>query len=144
MKNNTLWIWLLIFCFLLVVALFFSTNIQSMKNVNSSIKAINSEYEEYAKGKTNGLDITTVINKAINHNENKLIEKDADGNYVDDENRIVIYITFGGKTYRMERLYKVGIEPFIEYFGSVEFNCVDKKYHDSGMISSLTFEAKEY
>ncbi len=144
MKNNTLWIWLLIICFLLIVALFFSTNIQAMKRANSDIKATNSEYEEYAEGEINGLDITTIINKAISHNENKLIEKDAEGNYVDSDDRILIYVTFNKKTYRMERIYKVGIEPFIEYFGNVEFSCVDKQYHDSGLISSMTFEAKEY
>lgn len=144
MKNNTLWIWLLIVCFLLVVALYFSTNIQAMKRGNSDIRVTNSEYEEYAEGKINGLDITTIINKAISHNENKLIEKDAEGNYVDSDDRILIYVTFNKKTYRMERLYKVGIEPFIEYFGNVEFSCVDKQYHDSGLISSMTFEAKEY
>lgn len=144
MKSNTLWIWLIIICFLLVIALFFSTNIQALKTKDSNIKTVNYEYEEYANGKLNGLDITTIINRAISHNENKLIEKDGEGNYVDDDNRILIYVTFDGNTYRMERLYKVGIEPFIEYFGTVEFECIDKKYHDSGMISSMTFEAKEY
>ena len=144
MKNNTLWVWLLIVCFLLVVVLFFTTNIQTLRKGNNEIQTINSEYEEYANGSVNGLDITTIINKAVSHNENKLIDKDEEGNYVDDDNRIVLYFTFDGNTYRMERLYKVGIEPFIELFGAVDFTCVSKEYHDSGMISSMTFEAKDY
>ena len=117
-------------------------NIQNKKNIE--IKAFNAQYEEYNKDNLNGLDITTIINKAVSNNDSFYIQKDSNGLYVDDDNRIEIYVSFKKKSYQMEKILKVGIDSFIQYFGAVSFNCTDVKYHENGKIASMTFEAKDY
>lgn len=106
------------------------------------------QYENYNKDNLNGLDITTLINKAISNNEKFGIQKDEDGLYLlDEENSIEIYITMiiNDTTYRMERINNLGMNSFIEYFGSVGFKCTNIEYHKkSGKIASMTFEATEY
>ncbi|MCI8276605.1 MAG: hypothetical protein HFJ46_01510 [Clostridia bacterium] len=71
------------------------------------VQKFNLSYEEYNKENLNGLDITTVINKAVNNNEKYNISKDENGLYItDNENCIKIYITMiiNGKTYPMEKI----------------------------------------
>ena len=144
MKKNIFFGLLLVIVILVIFLVFFTVNISTIKKNEREVKAFNSQYEEYNKTEVNGLDVTTLINKAVSHNEKKYIQKDDKGFYEDDEDRIEIYVTFNGNDYRMERINKLGIESFIEYFGSVKFNCTDIQYHDSGYISSMTFEAVNY
>lgn len=111
------------------------------------IRKFNLNYERYNKDNLNGLDITTLINRAINNNEEKFVEKNDEKLYnLDDENSIEIYVKMiiNGTTYRMERIDNLGIDSFIEYFGEVSFKCVDITYHKNGRVASMTFEAKEY
>lgn len=119
-------------------------NLQKQK---LEIAKFNLDYEEYNKDNLNGLDITSIINRAISNNEKKFVEKDENGLYnLNDENCIEIYVKMiiNNTTYRMERIDSLGISSFTEYFGEVRFKCTDIKYHKNGKISSMTFEAKEY
>ena len=108
----------------------------------------NSIYEEYNKENLNGLDITTIINKAIDNNEKYEISKDENGTYLQDEMygiKIYIKMIVNEKTYTMEKIKAVGMEDFIRYFGAVDFKCVDIKYHKkTGRVAEMTFEATEY
>lgn len=119
-------------------------NLQKQK---LEITKFNLNYEEYNKDNLNGLDITSLINRATSHNEKNFVEKDENGLYnLDNENCIEIYVKMiiNNTTYRMERINNLGINSFTEYFGEVSFKCIDVKYHKNGKISSMTFEAKEY
>lgn len=119
-------------------------NLQKQK---LEITKFNLDYEEYNKDNLNGLDITSLINRAISHNEKNFVEKDENGLYnLDNEDCIEIYVKMiiNNTTYRMERINNLGINSFTEYFGEVSFKCTDVKYHKNGKISSMTFEAKEY
>jgi len=119
-------------------------NLQKQK---LEITKFNLNYEEYNKDNLNGLDITSLINRATSHNEKKFVEKDENGLYnLDNEDCIEIYVKMiiNNTTYRMERINNLGINSFTEYFGEVSFKCIDVKYHKNGKISSMTFEAKEY
>ena len=133
--------------FIIVLSLVFM-NIKTIEKNKAEAQKFNSVYEEYNKENLNGLDITTVINKAINNNEKYGIDKDENEIYInDDEYCIKIYIKMiiDEQTYPMERLVTVGMDSFIEYFGSVEFKCTDIKYHSkNGRVSEMTFEATEY
>ena len=133
---------------LVVISVVIMIKFQNYKNEKEAIAKFNLEYEEYNKDNLNGLDITTVINKAVNNNEKYKITKDENGLYINDNNNsIQIYITMiiNGKTYPMERINNLGIDSFIEYFGVISFKCTDIKYHeDSGKVSTMTFEATEY
>lgn len=111
------------------------------------ISKFNLNYEEYNKDNLNGLDITTLINRAISNNEKNFVEKNSEGLYnLEDENSIEIYVKMliNGTTYRMEKINNLGIGSFTEYFGEVSFKCIDITYHENGKIASMTFEAKEY
>lgn len=119
-------------------------NLQKQK---LEITKFNLNYEEYNKDNLNGLDITSLINRATSHNEKNFVEKDENGLYnLDNEDCIEIYVKMiiNNTTYRMERINNLGINSFTEYFGEVSFKCIDVKYHKNGKISSMTFEAKEY
>lgn len=133
---------------LVVISVVIMIKFQNYQNEKEAIAKFNLEYEEYNKDNLNGLDITTVINKAVNNNEKYKIAKDENGLYINDNNNsIQIYITMiiNGKTYPMERINSLGIDSFIEYFGVVSFKCKEIKYHEgSGKVSSMTFEATEY
>lgn len=112
------------------------------------VSKFNLDYEYYNRNDLNGLDITTLINKAISNNEKYTIPKDEQGLYVlDDEYSIEIYVTMviDKPAYRMESFEKADINTFVRYFGEIGFKCTDVTYHKkTGRIASMTFEALEY
>lgn len=147
-KENMKKIFAVILLILVVISAVVVIKFQNIQKEKKEIAKFNLEYEEYNKENLNGLDITTVINKAVNNNEKYNITKDENGLYVqDDDYSIQIYITMiiNGKTYPMEKINALGINSFIEYFGVVGFKCTDIQYHEhSGRIASMTFEATDY
>lgn len=137
-----------ILCILLIFLVIIGINIKELEKERKEVQKFNSYYEQYNKQELNGLDITTVINKAINNNEKFNIQKNEEGLYINDgQNSVQIYITMiiNNKTYPMEKINALGMESFIEYFGVVNFKCSKVEYHEqTGKISSMTFEATEY
>ena len=133
--------------FVIIIIVLFM-NYSEYKKQQIETKKFNNIYEEYNKENLNGLDIITVINKAIDNNEKYEISKDEKGLYIqNDTNSIKIYIslTLNDKIYFMENIHAVGTEAFIQNFGIVEFKCTDIKYHSkTGRVSEMTFEATEY
>ncbi len=133
---------------MIIVVTFFVLNYKNLQTKKQEINNFNLVYENYNKDNLNGLDITTLINKATSNNEKYSIPKDEQGLYVlDDEYSIEIYVTMiiNETTYRMERIDSLGINSFVAYFGQVSFKCTDIQYHQkTGRIASMTFEAKEY
>lgn len=143
--KKTIVIILIILCISSIIAYF---SIKNMQLEKEKVQKFNSEYEYYNDKNLNGLDITTLINKATSNNEKYQIPKDEEGLYVlDDKYSIEIYVTMiiNNTTYRMERISNLGITSFVEYFGSVKFKCTKVEYHkDTGRIASMVFEAMEY
>lgn len=139
---------IIIIAIMLIIVTVFVINYRNLQMQKKEIDKFNFVYENYNKDNLNGLDITTLINKAISNNEKYAIPKNSDGLYLlDDEYSIEIYVTMiiNETTYRMERINDLGLNSFISYFGEVSFKCTDVKYHEkSGRIASMTFEAKEY
>lgn len=136
-------------CFiLLIVVLIVFVNLKNVQKVQREAEKFNQIYEEYNTDKLNGLDVTTVINKAINNNEKYNIEKDENGLYKEDNSysiKIYIKMIINGKTYPMETINSKGMSSFIENFSTVDFKCSDIQYHKkTGRVSSITFEALEY
>lgn len=138
----------LIALILVVISVVLGIKIKNIQKEKEEIAKFNMQYEQYNKEGLNGLDITTVMNKAVNHNEKNKITKDENGLYIEDgKNSIKIYITMkiNGKTYPMERINQLGINSFVEYFGIVDFKCTNIKYHEeTRKVSEMTFEATEY
>lgn len=132
---------------ILVVGIIAFIQYKNFRQEKLEISKFNLNYEEYNKDNLNGLDITTIINKATSNNEKNFVEKDSDGLYnLEDENCIEIYVKMiiNDTVYRMERISNLGINSFTEYFGEVRFKCTEITYHENGKVATMTFEAKEY
>lgn len=138
----------IIFVIFLIIMIVLFMNLRSVQKNNLETKKFNSTYEFYKKEDLCGIDITTVINKAIDNNEKFGILKDSSGKYIpDNENSINIYVTMiiNNKTYPMESIKEIGMESFTEFFGEVKFKCSDIEYHEkTGKISKMVFESIEY
>lgn len=143
MKKNLLTIFII---FLMIMAILLMKYI-SIRKQNQEIQKFNYGYEFYNRDDLRGVDITTVINKAIDNNERYNVPKDENGYYIEDENSIKIEIKMiiNDKTYSMERIKEIGMEGFTEFFGEVNFKCTNVEYHqDTKKISKMTFESTEY
>lgn len=100
---------------------------------NSSMKA-NMEFEKYQDVEVYGADLATIINRAVDRNENNKVSKNNKGIYIDnDSNSISIEIKMkdNDTIYQMETIYNGGIQNFISYYNNIKFKCVDIKYHYS-------------
>ena len=143
--KKTIAILLLIFL-VIVICIFYKIN--QIKVEKEEIAVYNSEFEEYNKNDLNGIDITTIINKAINKNESNSVEKNEDGLYIDngkDSIKIDITLINNNVTYPMEAINELGMSSFTAYFAEVKFNCKEIKYHEStGKISYMLFESTTY
>lgn len=133
MKKNVL----IIITFLLIIIISCIVLININSKSNRTIKKQNKEYEQYIEKEIYGTDVVTLINKAISSNENNNVPKDNKGIYIsNNENSIkidLIMITNEEKekttTYKMEAIYKVGIEGFIKNFNTAKFKCSKVEYH---------------
>ena len=72
-----------------------------------------------------GADVLTIINKAIDNNEENKVQKDNEGNYIENENSIKVELTLLSTNedgeevevvYPMETLEKAGLNEFISRF----------------------------
>ena len=140
---------LLIICviFIIIMTILFM-NLKNVQKVNLETKKFNSGYEFYKRDDLCGIDITTIINKAIDNNEKYEIPKDSSGAYIpDNEYSVNIYVTMiiNNKTYPMESIKEIGMESFTVFFGEVNFKCTDIEYHEkTGRIAKMVFESIDY
>ncbi len=104
----------------------------------------NIKFEIYKDEEITGAEVTTLINKAINSNQQNEIEKDKKGRYIDNEtNSINIDIKFidNDVTYNIEKIYNNGMDKFLTYYRDIKFKCVDVQYHDKTQkIKYMLFE----
>ena len=104
----------------------------------------NIKFEIYKDEEITGAEVTTLINKAINSNQQNEIEKDKKGRYIDNEtNSINIDIKFidDDVTYNIEKIYNNGMDKFLTYYRDIKFKCVDVQYHDKTQKSKyMLFE----
>ena len=104
----------------------------------------NIKFEIYKDEEITGAEVTTLINKAINSNQQNEIEKDKKGRYIDNEtNSINIDIKFidDDVTYNIEKIYNNGMDKFLTYYRDIKFKCVDVQYPDKTQkIKYMLFE----
>ena len=78
---------IIIIC-VIIVALFFgwyNKNIQVLKNIEN----FNNEFESYLGKEITGVDLTTIINKALENNLKNNVKKDDKGIYIDNKNNSI-------------------------------------------------------
>lgn len=143
MKKTFLTIFII---FIIIMAILFAKFV-SLRSQNQEIKKFNYGYEFYNRDNLNGLEVTTVINKAIDNNEKYDVKKDENGYYIEDENSVEIEIKMiiNQKVYPMERIKEIGMENFTEFFGEVNFKCTDIEYHkENNKVARMIFESTDY
>ena len=108
----------LILLFVIIIISGFALKINTESTVRE-LKNYNSEYEYYLNKKVYGVDLATLINKAVNLNEANNIEKDEKKHYIEDEEnsiKIEIEMVVTKKTYPMEEIYNNNTAEFVKYF----------------------------
>ena len=121
----------------------------SYKNEYRIIQNENSEFEEYKDKEVYGLTVGTIVNKAIDKNTKNKVEKDNDGNFIqNDENsiKIELHMKENDKDYelQMEQIYNAGTEQFVQYYSNIKFKCSKIEYHEkTGRIKYILFEQQE-
>ena len=112
-------------------------------NYNEAQKQ-NKRFESYLGQEIYGSELTTIINKAVDNNENNEVEKDNKGNYINNENnsiQIDINIIDNEKTYKMVMLYQGGMDKFVIYYGEIKFKCTKLEYHSkTNKVKYMLFE----
>ena len=139
-----------IFIFLaivLVIVAIVSFQYISYKNEYNIIQNENAEFEEYKDKEVYGLNVGTMINKVVDKNTKNKIEKDDNGNFIQNDSNsieIEIYMTDNETTYKMETIYNSGTEQFVQYYVNIKFKCSKIEYHEkTGKIKYLLFEQQE-
>lgn len=104
----------------------------------------NRQFESYQGQEIYGAELTTIINKAVDNNENNEILKDNKGKYINNDNnsiQIEIKMIDNDKTYSMETLYNGGMDKFVQYYNQIKFKCTQLDYHAStNKVKYLLFE----
>lgn len=118
--------------------------LRDVQSKTREAQKFNLEYEQYLNKEIYGIDIGTVINKAINNNERNGVEKNEKGLYVNNNTNSVqidIYIDINETTYAMENIYRLGTSEFIQNFNTIAFIGKIESYHEeTGQIAKILFE----
>ena len=120
----------LVLCLIIVISVFVMYS--NYKASNNNIKKNNLEFEYYYEKEIQGIDIATIINKAIDNNIKYNVLKDDKGKYIENDEtsiKIQIYILDNDKTYDMETIYGGGINNFVSNYSAIKFRCTKIEYH---------------
>jgi hypothetical protein len=127
---------------IVILAMFFdwyNTKIKTAKE----IEKFNSELELYTSGNITGVDLTTVINKAIDNNEQYNITKNSSDIYEDDDKyalKVYIKLSEDGEYFPMEAFDKIGVSGFTSAYATAVFKAVKIQKNTYGRISKIYFE----
>ena len=138
---------LTIFTLIIIVVTIISVNYFSYQNEYREILSENKEFEQYKEKEIYGIELGTIINKAIDKNYKNKIEKNEKNIFIPNEEnsiQIDIYIVDSEETYKMESIYNAGIEQFIKHYGNIKFKCSNIEYHqNTKKVRYMLFEQLE-
>ncbi len=107
-------------------------------------KRENKQFESYEGQEVYGAEVATIINKAVDNNENNQVQKDEKGKYINNDNnsiQINIKMLDTDKIYAMETLYSGGMNQFVQYYNQIKFKCTKLEYHKTtNKVSYMLFE----
>lgn len=129
-----------------IILIMLAIKYYNYKDEYSKIKEINTQYESYYQKELYGTDVATIVNRAVNDNENNNVKKDSNGLYIDNNTnsiKVEVKITDNDTTYNMETLYNGGMTNFVKYYNNIEFKCTKIDYHsETKRIKYMLFEQK--
>ncbi len=140
MRKTIVIMLLILFCIIISIGF---TYVNYQNSIKQTIN-FNKEFEYYYQKELLGTDLTTIINKAVDNNtknEVKIINEE----YIDDEkfsiNIEVKIAENDDQIYRMEKIYNLGTDQFVRYFGYMKFKCTKIEYHkETKRVKYLLFE----
>ena len=107
-------------------------------------KKANLEFEKYLNEEVYGVDLATIINRAVDNNQRNEVQRNNKGIYINnDTNSISIEIKMidNDSIYQMETIYNGGTQNFVNYYNNIKFKCVEIKYHNStNKVRYMLFE----
>lgn len=122
------------------ISYMYLNNINRYRNAQKE----NIKFEIYQEQEISGSELTSLINKAIDLNQQNEIEKDEKGKYVDNgKNSLNIDIQFidDEVTYSIEKIYAKGMKTFLTYYRNIRFECKQVQYHTkTNQIKYMLFE----
>lgn len=129
----------------IVVIVILINQYYNLRQEESKIRQFNLKYEQYLDKQIYGTSITTIINKAVDDNENASVEKNENGKYIqNDETSVNIELKIHDeeedKIYAMETIYNGGMDKFVQYYDSILFECTSIKYNSKGRVCYMLFE----
>lgn len=140
MKKIIITIFIIVGFFLVFFFRWYNSNLNKL----NEIKSFNQELEPYLKEEgISGVDLTSLMHKAIDENTKNNVEKDKTGRYINNNINsleITIAIDKSGNIYPMEAFDMIGIEEFKSDFDTARFKVTSIKKHESGRISRIDFE----
>lgn len=125
--------------------------IADYKEQKGEIKEFNLQFERYKEKTTQGIEVASLINNAVDNNEKNEVSKNEKGIYQDDDKyciRIEIMMQSvvdedNSITYAMEDIYSLGIDRFVKNFNLLDFECIDITYNSIGRVNKIIFRLKE-
>lgn len=138
----------LIITAIILIIIFIVLGLIFEKQANQKeVASYNKQYEYYLGKELYGAEVATLINKAIEQNNQNEVQKDENGYYIENETnsiKIELNMITIQKTYPMEVIYNNSIEKFVKNFNIITFKCTNIEYHkNTGKVSKLTFEQIE-
>lgn len=134
-------IFLVFFVIIICILLY---NYNSFTLDKQKVAEENAEFELYLNKEIYGIDIASIINKAVDKNIKNEVQKDDNGFFIqNDENsiEIEIFLIEGDKNYKMEQIYNQGTEQFVQFFLDAKFKSSKVEYHEkTGRIKYILFE----
>ena len=135
---------IIIVCIVIVILSIFGNKYLNYKDEKRQINEENLEYETYLNKEVSGRDLTTAVNRAVDNNEKNKVSKDEKGFYIgNDINSVIIEIKISDNdtTYKMEQIYKQGVEQFVQFFLNDKFKSSKVEYHEkTKRIKYILFE----
>lgn len=109
------------------------------------LQRFNDQFTQYENKDVSGVELTSIINNAIDNNEKNHISKDKDGFYIENNTnsiKIDIKMIDIDSTYKMETIYNGGMANFVQYYNSIYFECKEIKFNNQGRVNYLFFIQK--
>lgn len=129
----------------IIICVIIASRLYRNKEYLVEIKKFNTKYEKYISGEVIGTDVASIINQAVDDNENERIKKDENGRYIQNNQNSVnieVMITEFEKEqiYTMETLYNGGMNQFVKYYGQIRFKASKVEYNENKRIKYILFE----
>ena len=135
---------IIFFAIVVMIVCTITFQINSKIQEKNQIESENYEFSQYFDKEIYGIDLASIINKAVDTNIKNKVEKNEQGYFINNDKnsiQIEIYLSESEPTYKMEQIYKQGTEKFVQFFINAKFKCSKKEYHkNTGRIKYMFFE----